>query len=114
MSALNTYLLAGLAMFLVVVAGLAYKGWQQTDDMADLAIAGETLGPYVLGATFFSAATFVGYVAWSYDFGYANVWIFLALLFASPLALVLFAKRVREINIGMGGSVAPRLDRRLL
>jgi sodium/proline symporter len=98
-------------MFLVVVAGLAYKGWQQTDDMADFAIAGETLGPYVLGAafaaTFFSAATFVGYVAWSYDFGYANIWIFLALLFASPLALVLFAKRVREINIGMGAVSLP-------
>lgn len=105
MSQIGTYLLIGLAIFLGVVAILAYKGWQQTNDMADFAIAGATLGPYVLGAafaaTFSSAATFVGYFAWSYDFGYANIWIFLALIFASPLALILFAKRVREINVDM-------------
>ncbi|MCD2204909.1 sodium:solute symporter family transporter [Halobacterium sp. KA-6] len=103
MTPLKLYLWVGLGLFLVVVAGLAYLGWKQTDTMSDFAIASESLGPYVLGAafaaTFFSAATFVGYVGWSYTAGLANIWLFLALIGASPVALILFAKRVREINI---------------
>ncbi|MGB9966331.1 sodium:solute symporter family transporter [Halobacterium hubeiense] len=103
MTPLKLYLWVGLGLFLVVVAGLAYLGWKQTDTMSDFAIASESLGPYVLGAafaaTFFSAATFVGYVGWSYTAGLSNIWLFLALIGASPVALILFAKRVREINI---------------
>ncbi|MFY4816211.1 sodium:solute symporter family transporter, partial [Haloarcula sp. AONF1] len=103
MTPLKLYLWAGLGLFIVVVAGLAYLGWKQTDTMSDFAIASESLGPYVLGAafaaTFFSAATFVGYVGWSYTAGLSNLWLFLALIGASPVALILFAKRVREINV---------------
>lgn len=103
MSPLEMYLWAGLALFLLVVIGLAYLGWTRTDNMSDFAIASENLGPYVLGAafaaTFFSAATFVGYVGFSYTHGLSNLWLFLALISASPIALILFAKRVREINI---------------
>lgn len=103
MPTLDTYLWIGLSLFLVAVAGLAYLGWTRTNSMSDFAIAGETLGPYLLGAafaaTFFSAATFVGYVGWSYAYGLSNLWLFLSLISASPIALILFAKRVREINI---------------
>ncbi|SEH15665.1 sodium/proline symporter [Natronorubrum sediminis] len=108
---LETYLWVGLGLFLLVVLGLAYLGWTQTHNMSDFAIASETLGPYTLGAafaaTFFSAATFVGYVAWSYDYGLANLWLFLTLIGASPIALVLFAKRVREINVEQGSLSLP-------
>ncbi|TKX73883.1 sodium:solute symporter family protein [Halorubrum sp. GN11_10-6_MGM] len=103
MTPLKLYLWVGLGLFLVVVAGLAYLGWKRTNTMSDFAIASESLGPYVLGAafaaTFFSAATFVGYVGWSYTAGLSNLWLFLALIGASPVALILFAKRVREINV---------------
>lgn len=102
MVTLETYLLGGIGLFLVIVVILAYIGWNKTNNMSDFALAGETLGPYMLGAayaaTFFSAATFVGYVGWSYDFGLSNIWLFLTLIGASPIALVLIAKQVRESN----------------
>lgn len=100
---LEVYLWIGLGLFMTVVAGLAYLGWTRTQSMSDFAIASATLGPYALGAafaaTFFSAATFVGYVGWSYNYGLSNLWMYLALIGASPIALILFAKRVREINV---------------
>ncbi len=96
---------AGLTIFIGVVALLAYWGSKKTNTMADFAIAGENLGPYVLGsafaATFFSAATFVGYVGWSYEMGYANLWKWLSLLAAGPIGLIIFAKRVRNQNLHM-------------
>lgn len=108
---LETYLWIGLGAFLVIVVGLAYLGWTRTSNMADFAIASETLGPYTLGAafaaTFFSAATFVGYVGWSYQYGLSNLWLFLALIGASPIALILFAKQVREINVQQGSLSLP-------
>lgn len=101
----ETYLYVGFAVFVLMLAVLGYLGWRKTETISDFAIAGETLGPYILGAafaaTFVSAATFVGYSAWAYDFGYSFLWIFLALISASPLALILFAKRVRRANIEM-------------
>jgi sodium/pantothenate symporter len=102
---LQTYLYIGLVLFIVIVLVLAYWGYTKTHTMADFAIAGETLGPYVLGsayaATFFSAATFVGYVGWSYEMGYANLWKWLSLLAAGPISLIIFAKRVRSQNLLM-------------
>lgn len=111
MPSLESYLYGGIVIFLVIIATLAYLGWKRTDSMSDFAIASETLGPYSLGAayaaTFFSAATFVGYVGWSYDFGLANLWLFLTLIGSSPIALVLIAKRVRETNIELGALSLP-------
>ncbi len=102
---LETYLHIGLGLFVMVLFAFGYLGWKKTDDIADFAIAGETLGPYLLGsafaATFFSSATFVGYVAWAYDFGYSFLWLYLSLISASPIALILFARRVRRTNIHM-------------
>lgn len=102
---LQTYLYIGLVLFIAIVVLLAYWGSTKTHTMADFAIAGETLGPYVLGAayaaTFFSAATFVGYVGWSYEMGYSNLWKWLSLLAAGPISLIIFAKRVRSQNLHM-------------
>lgn len=102
---LQIYLYTGLTIFIGIVAILAYWGYTKTDTMADFAIAGENLGPYILGsafaATFFSAATFVGYVGWSYEMGYANLWKWLSLLAAGPISLIIFAKRVRKQNLSM-------------
>lgn len=104
--ALQLYLEIGMVLFIAILVILGFIGWRQTETMADFAIAGETLGPYMLGAafaaTFFSASTFVGYVGWAYDFGYSFLWLYLSLVSASPIALIIFAKRVRRTNIHMG------------
>lgn len=100
---IEMYLTTGMAIFLLIIGGLAYMGWSRTSTIADFAIADAQLGPYVLGAafaaTFFSAATFVGFVGWSHMFGYSNLWIFMAVILASPLGLILYAKRVRNLNV---------------
>lgn len=102
MSALQAYMAIGLALFLVVVAVLGFAGYKKTANMSDFAIAGTRMGPVLLGlafaATFFSAATFVGYTGWAYGWGLSTLWIFLTLILASPMGLIVIAKRVRETN----------------
>lgn len=108
---LETYLYVGLGLFTLLMLVLGYLGWKRTENIADFAIASEQLGPYMLGAafaaTFFSASTFVGYVGWAYDFGYSFLWLYLSLVSASPIALIVFAKRVRRTNVHMGSVSLP-------
>ncbi|MDQ0340768.1 sodium/proline symporter [Caldalkalibacillus uzonensis] len=103
MSEIQIYMWIGLVLFLILIAYLGYLGYKRTSTVSDFAIAGASLGPYVLGlafaATFFSAATFVGYPGWAYQWGFSSLWIFMTLIFASPLGLIVVAKRAREMNI---------------
>ncbi|WP_085507141.1 sodium:solute symporter family transporter [Thalassobacillus devorans] len=93
----------GLAIFLVMIGFLGYLGYKKTNTVSDFSIAGESLGPVVLGlayaATFFSASTFIGYPGWVYQWGFSSIWIFLTLIMASPLGLIVVAKRARKLNI---------------
>lgn len=92
----------GLGLFLAVMAFLGFVGFKRTKTTADFAIAGAQMGPVVLGlafaATFFSAATFVGYTGWAYGWGLSSLWIVLTLILASPMGLIVVAKRVRAMN----------------
>ncbi len=103
MNETQIYMSVGLVLFLGVTIWLGYLGYKKTHDVADFAIAGGKMGPVVLGlayaATFFSAATFVGYTGWVYSWGFSSLWIFLTLIGASPLGLLLIAKRARKMNI---------------
>lgn len=111
MNETQVYMLIGLGIFLGVLAFLGYLGYKKTVTIADFAIAGSTMGPVMLGlafaATFFSAATFVGYTGWAYSWGLPTLWIFLTLILASPLGLILVAKRAREMNIEQGSLSLP-------
>src|SRR5690625_2638770 len=93
----------GLVIFLALIAVLSYIGAKKTKTIADFSIAGASLGPGVLGlayaATFFSASTFIGYTGWAYEWGFSSLWIFLTLIAASPLGLIVIAKRARAMNI---------------
>jgi sodium/proline symporter len=92
----------GLLLFLAVMGFLGFLGFKRTKTTADFAIAGAQMGPVVLGlafaATFFSAATFVGYTGWAYGWGLSSLWIVLTLILASPMGLIVVAKRVRNMN----------------
>lgn len=111
MSETQIYMLIGLALFLVATLTLGYVGYKKTTGMADFAIGGSKLGPVTLGlafaATFFSAATFVGYTGWAYSWGLPTLWIFLTLILASPMGLILVAKKAREINTDQGSLSLP-------
>lgn len=111
MNATQIYTVIGFAIFLVIILWLGFLGYKRTSGIADFAIAGSKLGPVVLGlayaATFFSAATFVGYTGWAYDWGFSSMWIFLTLILASPLGLIVVAKRAREANIQQGSLSLP-------
>lgn len=111
MNETQLYTLVGFTIFLGITLWLGYLGYKKTTNIADFAIAGGKLGPVVLGlayaATFFSAATFVGYTGWAYDWGFSSMWIFLTLILASPLGLIVVAKRARKANIEQGSLSLP-------
>lgn len=104
MNETQVYMSIGLTIFLIIVLLLGYKGYKKTRTMADFAIGGRALGPISLGlafaATYLSAATFVGYAGWAYSWGLSTLWIFLTLILASPMGLILVAKKVRGSATG--------------
>jgi Na+/proline symporter len=101
--AFSTYLYIGLAIYLFFVIYVGFVGSKQIKKLSDFSVAGETLGPIPVGlaftATFFSAATFLGYVGYAYAWGQVALWIFLAIFGGSTLGLILIAKGVRERNM---------------
>jgi len=111
MNEIQVYMAVGLTLFLVVLLVLGLMAYKKTTTMADFAIAGAKIGPVTLGlafaATFFSAATFVGYTGWAYKWGLSTLWIFLTLIFASPMGLILVAKRARDMNTKQGSLSLP-------
>lgn len=103
MDQVQIYMWIGFVLFVAVMIYLSYLGYKNTSDIEDFTIAGASLGPVVLGlayaATFFSATTFIGYPGWAYTMGFSTLWIFLTLIIASPLGLIVVAKRARNLNI---------------
>lgn len=71
--AFNTYIYIGFAFYAVFVLYVGFIGLKRIKKLSDFAVAGEALGPIPLGlaftATFFSAATFLGYVEFAYAWG---------------------------------------------
>ncbi|WP_099156916.1 sodium:solute symporter family protein [Virgibacillus ndiopensis] len=104
MSTVTLYTWIGFAIFLVVMFALGYISAKKTKNVSDFAIGGGSLGPYVLGlsfaATYLSAATFLGYPGWSHDWGFSNLWLFLAIIGGGPIGVLMVAKRVRRLNTG--------------
>lgn len=98
----STYLWIEFIIFLLIMVVLSTYAAKKTKTIEDFAISGANLGPYVLGlsfaATFFSAATFMGYPGYSYAWGYSNLWLFLSLIGAGPLGIIAIGKMVRKIN----------------
>jgi sodium/pantothenate symporter len=98
-----TYTWIGLVLFILMCFVLGYIGGKKTRTLIDFTIGGARLGPFVLGvafaATFFSAATFTGYVGWVYAWGFSAIWVFLAIFVASTFGILTFARKVREANI---------------
>ncbi|WP_077328555.1 sodium:solute symporter family transporter [Virgibacillus siamensis] len=102
MDALTIYLWIGLSLFLIVMLALGYVGSRKTKSMSDFAIGGAKLGPFVVGlsfaSTYLSAATFLGYPGWSYEWGYSNLWLFLAMIGGGPIGVLMVAKKARKLN----------------
>ncbi|MBN8201426.1 sodium:solute symporter family protein [Bacillus sp. NTK034] len=99
---ISTWLWIELSIFMLLMVILSIYAAKKTKTIEDFAISGSNLGPYVLGlsfaATFFSAATFMGYPGWSYAWGYSNLWLFLTLIGAGPIGIIAVAKVVRKVN----------------
>ncbi|MDR2522665.1 MAG: hypothetical protein LBC93_03040 [Synergistaceae bacterium] len=97
---LNTWMIIGISLYLFFVIFVGFIGAKKIKDASDFALAGKSLGPIPLGlafsASFFSAATFQGYVGYMYAWGQTALWIFLAIFGASTLGFIIIAKGVRE------------------
>lgn len=103
MNELKIYMWIGFILFIGVMLTLGYVSAKKTKNISDFAIGGANLGPYVLGlsfaATYFSAATFLGYPGWSHEWGFSNLWLFLAMIGGGPIGVLMVAKKVRKLNI---------------
>lgn len=99
---LNTYLYTGFAIYACFVIYVGFIGAKKIKGLSDFAVASESMGPISLGlafaATFFSAATFLGYVGFAYAWGQSALWIFLAIFGGSTLGFIVIAKGVRDSN----------------
>ena len=100
---LNTWMICGLSLYVLFVIYVGFLGAKKIKGLSDFAVAGESMGPIPLGlafaASFFSAATFMGYVGFCYAWGATGLWIFLAIFCASTLGFILLAKGVRNSNV---------------
>lgn len=99
---LKTCLYVGFALYTVFVIYVGFIGAKRIKGLSDFAVASESMGPIALGlafaATFFSAATFLGYVGFAYAWGASALWIFLAIFGGSTLGFIVIAKGVRDSN----------------
>ncbi|HLR65551.1 sodium:solute symporter family protein [Virgibacillus alimentarius] len=102
MSSVTIYTWVGFIVFLAVMFFLGFISSKKTKDISDFAIGGGNLGPYVLGlsfaATYLSAATFLGYPGWSHDWGFSNLWLFVAIIVGGPVGVMMIAKKARNLN----------------
>lgn len=100
---LNNWMISGLAVYILFVLYVGFLGAKKIKGLSDFAVAGESMGPIPLGlafaASFFSAATFMGYVGFCYAWGSTGMWIFLAIFCASTLGFILLAKGIRNSNV---------------
>lgn len=98
----NTYMMIGLGLYVLFVVYVGFIGAKKIKGLSDFAVAGESMGPIPLGlafaASFFSAATFMGYVGYCYAWGTTGLWIFLAIFTASTLGFIMIAKGIRNSN----------------
>ena len=99
---LSTYLYAGLLLYTCFVIYVGFVGAKKIKGLSDFAVASQSMGPISLGlafaASFFSAATFLGYVGFAYAWGASALWIFLAIFGGSTLGFIVIAKGVRSSN----------------
>ncbi|MCD2137983.1 sodium:solute symporter family protein [Salinicoccus halitifaciens] len=104
MDQITLYTWIGFSVFLVLMLVVGYLSSKKMKSIRDFATGGGTLGPYVLGfsfaATYLSAATFLGYPGWSYEWGLSNLWLFLAIIAGGPIGVLMVAKKVRKLNNG--------------
>lgn len=101
MEQIRLYTWIGFSIFLLLMVAVGYLSSKKMKTISDFAIGGG-LGPYVLGfsfaATYLSAATFLGYPGWSYEWGLSNLWLFLAMILGGPVGVLMVAKRIRKLN----------------
>jgi Na+/proline symporter len=94
------WMIIGLSLYFLFVVFVGVIGAKKIKSASDFALAGNSMGPIPLGlafsASFFSAATFQGYVGFMYAWGQTSLWIFLAIFGASTLGFIAIAKGVRE------------------
>ncbi|WP_020006292.1 sodium:solute symporter family protein [Salinicoccus albus] len=102
MEQVTLYTWIGFIAFLMLMFVIGYLSSKRMKTISDFATGGGSLGPYVLGlsfaATYLSAATFLGYPGWSYEWGLSNLWLFLAMIAGGPIGVLMVAKKVRKLN----------------
>ena len=94
---LKTCLYVGFALYTIFVIYVGFIGSKKIKGLSDFAVASESMGPISLGlafaASFFSAATFLGYVGYAYAWGASALWIFFSYFWRVYIRVYRYCKR---------------------
>ncbi|MFC6768535.1 sodium:solute symporter family protein [Natrinema soli] len=106
-----TYSWAFLAMYLVMIAGLGYWGWQKTTSQDDYATARGGFGFLALGfayaATVASGSTFMGMPGMAYDMGFKAGYYALIYPIGAYLGMMLVARITKKVGDEAGSQSIP-------
>lgn len=107
-----TYAIISLALYVAVMAGLAYIGFKKTKNTNDYLLAGKQIHPVVMalsyGATFISTSAIVGFGGAAGQFGMGLLWLTVLNIFVGVfIAFVVFGKKTREIGHKLGTQTMP-------
>lgn len=107
-----SYAIAGLVIYVVMLAILSYTGFRRTRNTSDYLLAGKQIHPIVMalsyGATFISTSAVVGFGGAAGQFGMGLLWLtVLNIIVGVFIAFVVFGKRTREIGHRLGTNTMP-------
>jgi SSS family solute:Na+ symporter len=108
------YIIISLAIYVLIMAALYYRGYKKTKSTSDYLLAGKQIHPLIMalsyGATFISTSAIVGFGGAAGQFGMGLLWLTaLNILVGVFIAFVFFGKRTREIGHKLGTNTMPEL-----
>ena len=99
-------LLPILLVYFLIMSGLAYYGYKNTNSEADYLIAGGNINPIIMalsyGATFTSSSSLIGFGGVSAMNGFGLLWLaFLNILFGVFVAFAILGPRIRKLSVDL-------------
>ena len=112
-AAMNTVVLGALiALYVLVIGFLGYRGFRRTRNSGDYLLAGRSTNPFVMamsyGAAFISTSALVGFGGVAGQFGMGLLWlVFMNIAIGVVAAFIFFGRRTRSIGAALGANTFP-------
>ena len=112
-SGMNTLILGALiAIYMIVISYLGFRGFRRTRDKQDYLLAGRSAHPFVMamsyGAAFISTSALVGFGGIAGQFGMGLMWlVFMNIAIGIVVAFLFFGRRTRRMGAAIGANTFP-------